>query len=123
MDTIPKCGGCLWYVALSGYRKLGECKNTESASYWNQGDDRETVQIAPDAKSCRYYRSARMFLVGDTRTVKPRDSSLITRLCTGLYQLVYPLVLTGVFFFYAFRGSPERYDSVYTRTETEKLSL
>jgi hypothetical protein len=118
-----KCGGCLWYGALDHTDKLGECKNAESPVYWNQGDDRKAVQIAPDTGSCMFYKSASVFLREGNRTARWWDVRVIALLRKHLYELVYPLVLTGLFFYYVFRSGPERYDAGYTRRESEELSL
>ena len=123
MDTNHKCGGCLWYGAPDHADRLGECKNAQSPVYWNQGDDREAVKIAPDAESCTYYKSASVFLGEGHRSVRRWGGGFVLMVRTGLYQLAYPLVLTGLFFYYVFFGSAERYDTSYTRPETERLSL
>ncbi len=123
MDKNPKCGGCLWYGASNGADKLGECKNAESPVYWDQGDDKEGVQIAPDAEPCTLYKSASVFLGEGDRSVRRWDGGLIATVRTGLHQLAYPLVLSGLFFYYVFFNSSERYDSGYARRESEELSL
>jgi hypothetical protein len=123
VDTNPKCGGCLWYGTPSDDSELGACRNAESAYYWNPGVGSEVVRIAPDAESCRYYKSARTFFGEDSRVVRWWDSSLIASFRSSLCELFCPLVLTVVFLYYAFRSSPERYHNVYTRTEREELSL
>lgn len=123
MDKNPKCGGCLWYGDQSHDGQTGECKNAESAFYWNRGGGRETIRIAPQAGPCRYYRSARTFLGEDTHAAKPRRNRPMGWLPTHLFQLVYPLFLTGIFFYYFFSTSPESYEHSYTRTESDKLSL
>jgi hypothetical protein len=120
VGTDPKCGGCLWYGVSNQTGKLGECKNADSAFYWDQGDQREAVQIGPHAEPCTHYKSARLFLAEDNRPSRWRDASLVALIRTGLYQLSYPLVLAGVFFYGVFRTSP---DPGYTRTEAEELSL
>ena len=123
MDTNGKCGGCLWYGALNGSDELGECRNAESPVYWNQGDDKKAIQTAPDAGSCMHYKSASVFLGEGNRAVRRWDGGLIAPLRNGLYHSVYPLVIAGLFFYYVFFGSPERYDGGYTRRESEELSL
>ena len=123
MDTSTKCGGCLWYGAPGRNSNLGECENADSEFYWNRGADKEAVRISPKARSCRHYKSARLFLGGDSRAARVRNRGRVAWLRTGLYQLSYPLVLTGVLFYYIFRSGPEEYDTAYTRTEREELSL
>ncbi len=122
MNANSKCGGCLWYGAPHDGNKLGECQNAESAFYWNQGDDRSPVQIAPNRGACACYKSARAFLGEDNRSGM-RPVTFVSFVVTGLFQLTYPLVLTALFFYYVFRSAPERYDEAFTGTESEKTFL
>ena len=123
VGTDGKCGGCLWYGAPDYANEPGQCENAESPVYWNQGDDKEAVRIAPDAESCLYYSSASAFLGEGNRTGRRWGGDLVALVHTGLRQLAYPLVMTGLFFYCVFFRIPERYDAGYARAATERLSL
>lgn len=123
VDTEGRCGECLWYGATSHNAGLGECKNDRSALYWNQGDGKNAVRISPEANPCRFFKSARIFLGEGGGTSRPVERRHHAWLRTHLYQFFYPMVLTGIFFYYFFRSSPGSELDDYTRTESERLSL
>jgi hypothetical protein len=123
VGTDNKCGGCLWYGAPDHANKPGQCENAESPVYWNRGDDREAVQITPDTKSCMHYRSASAFLGESNGTRRRWGGGFVSLVRTGLFQLTYPLLLTGLFFYCVFFRSPKRYDAGYARAQIERLSL
>ena len=62
VGSNTRCGSCLWYGTLGDNSRVGECQNSESGSYWNQGDDRGTLQIARDGEACRFSNEDVRFL-------------------------------------------------------------
>ncbi len=120
MDVKARCGGCLWYGAPDGTKKLGECQNAASPLYWDRGADRDHVRIAAKRPSCQHYKSVRAFFGEDSHKAR-WGHGFAVMVSTGLYQLSYPIVLTALFFFYVFRNSPETYDSASTSVELQKL--
>ncbi len=103
VGSNARCGSCLWYGTLGDNSRVGECQNSESSSYWNQGDDRGTLQIARDGEACRFYKSGRAFLGEDDWRLRWWERNPTALVRTGTFQLFYPLVLTIVFFYCVFR--------------------